>query len=104
MVIMGLSWTTVLKVRNNTDKVINEVKFIYNVDQSIISVKNIKPNDNKQTGISTLDEVKNLRMVVDGLEKEFLIKEEIPKAYMGSFTISINDINSDECKFEIKKD
>lgn len=97
----GYPCVAILSVKNNTDTLINSVEFIYNFDDIETKIKKIKPNDMKQTGISTLNDINNLRMVINGCSKSYLIKDNIPKSYIEKLVIKINSINSDECKFEI---
>ena len=104
MISMGCTWTAILKIKNNTDKLIGDVKFTYNLEEISTHVKNIKPNENKQTGVSTLYDVRDLRMVVGGVDKSYLIKSEIPKSYMNTIIITINSINSDQCEFDIQEE
>lgn len=99
----GYPCVAIISVKNNTDDLIGKVEFIYNSDDIETKIKKIKPDDMKQTGISTLNDINNLRMVVDGCSKSYLIRENIPKSYIEKLVIMINSINTDECKFEIQE-
>ena len=100
--ILGYACTINLRIKNNTDKLIEEIKFTYN--ETSIRVKNIKPNENKQTGISNVYDIKDLKMAVEGLDRAYLIKSEIPKAYVSTIIININSIDSDKCEFDIQEE
>ncbi|WP_170272182.1 hypothetical protein [Clostridium tarantellae] len=39
---LGYGWTTIVKVINNTDKSIKNIKFIYNSEEISVNVKNIR--------------------------------------------------------------
>ncbi|WP_042272438.1 hypothetical protein [Faecalimicrobium dakarense] len=99
----GIPCTTILKIENNTGEVISYIDFIYNSDEISTKVKNIKPNENKQTGVRTLYDVRDLKMIINGVDKEYLIKSEIPQGYSNTITIVINSINSDNCEFDIQE-
>ena len=99
----GIPCTTVLKIKNNTQVLINYIEFTYNSDEISMKVKNIKSNENKQTGIRTLYDVRDLKMIISGVDKKYLIKSEIPQGYSNTIVISINSINSDNCEFDIQE-
>ncbi|MGL5329212.1 MAG: hypothetical protein ACRDD7_08085 [Peptostreptococcaceae bacterium] len=101
---MGCMMVTVLKVKNNTNSKIDEIKFIYNSkENSNVKIKNIKPYENKQTGISTIYEVNEVRMIVGESDKPYLIKDKLPKSYMGTITIAINSIEDNNCEFIVQE-
>ncbi|WP_042274556.1 hypothetical protein [Faecalimicrobium dakarense] len=99
----GIPCTTILKVENNTGEVINCIEFIYNSDEISTKVKNIKPNENKQTGVRTLYDVRDLKMIISEVDKKYLIKSEISQGYSNTITIAINSINSDNCEFDMRE-
>ena len=66
-------------------------------------IKNIKSNQNKQTGVRTLCDVRDLKMIVSGVDKEYLIKSTVPQGYSNTITIVINSIDSDNCKFDMQE-
>ncbi|MGL5693958.1 MAG: hypothetical protein ACRCXA_07765 [Peptostreptococcaceae bacterium] len=101
MIIMGYQWSAIVRVKNNTDSMINEIKFTYDEDKKSTKIKKIKPNENKQTGVSAIYDVKNLIMSVEGVEKVYLIKDELPKGYGNTITIIVHSIDSNECYFDI---
>lgn len=103
MIFAGIPCTAILKIKNNTGELIDCVKFIYNLDEISTNVKKIKPNGNKQTGVSTLYDVRDLKMIVSGVDKAYLIKSEMPKGYSNTITIAINSINSDSCEFDMQE-
>ena len=103
MILSGMPHIAVLKVENKTANLIDCVKFTYDLGEVSIKLKKIKPNSNKQTGVSTLYNVRDLKMIVYGADKEYLMKSELPKGYSNTITISITNINYDNCEFEIQE-
>lgn len=98
---MGLPHMVHVVVTNNTNESIKCVKFAYNSDEIITKLKNIKPNQNKIAGISTIYNVSDLKMTVNEASKEYLIKSEINKGCFNSIEISINHVGESDCEFNM---
>lgn len=103
----------VLKVINNTDKSINKIYFNY--DESNIkdvAISKIKPNQNKQVGISTINIKKDSKIKmyneVDGIVYSYIIKDntinyELSKQYCAPINIYIDTIKDNgELELTIK--
>ncbi|VYU18134.1 hypothetical protein [Clostridium tertium] len=93
----------VLRVTNNTDKTIKNIYFNYvesNMKDIVIST--LKPNQNKQIGISTINIKKDSKIKmyneVDGKTYSYIIKDnsinsELAKQYCAPTNISINNVD-----------
>ena len=101
MISAGIGMVSLIIVKNNTDKLINKIDFVYDSDSKKINLKKIKSNENKQTGISTISQVTNLRMALNDEEKLYLIKEILPRGYSNKIIITINSFDSENCEFNI---
>ena len=97
---MGYGHGAVITVKNNTDNEIQKVTFIYNQGDEI-SIKNIQGKSDEHTGITAMYGAENIRMLVDGCDKEYLIKSHIDERNMAPITININNISNDKCSFEL---
>lgn len=104
MITNGFAMTSILKVRNNTDNLINKVTFVYDSDCKKATIKRIKSNENKQTGISVASPIYNLRMSINDEEKLYLIKDTIPRGYEYRLIITISSFNSDTCEYTVETD
>lgn len=92
----------VLRVTNNTNKIIENISFNYdesNMKDTVIS--SLKPNQNKQVGISTINIRNNTKIMmyneVNGQAFSYIIKEEmfnseISTRYAIPTNIYINDV------------
>ncbi|TGY42056.1 hypothetical protein E5347_09985 [Clostridium sartagoforme] len=93
----------VLRITNTTDKIIKNIQFNYdesNMKDVVIST--LKPNQNKQVGISTINIKKDSKIKmyneVDGKTYSYIIrdnsiKSELSKQYMIPTSIYINKVN-----------
>lgn len=98
---VGMPHMVRLIVTNNTNKSIKCVRFLYNSDKINIKLKNIKPNQNKITGINTIYDVYNVKMVINEIKEEYLIISKINKGTFNLIEISINNFDDKFCEFDI---
>lgn len=101
MILAGMPHMVTLVVKNNTNKSIEYVRFVYNLGEISVKLKNIKPNQNKITGVSTIYSVSDLKMIVNEINYEYLIKSEIHKGCFNQIEITINYVDSETCTFDI---
>lgn len=95
----------VLRIKNNTNTIIDKVFFTYEgINSKDVSISKIKPNENRQTGISTI----NLRShtniimynIVNGKRYDYILKENainpgLLAHYSSDIYIEVNGIKSD---------
>ena len=96
MFTIGYPSLVILRVFNNTEKIIENITFLYENTGEVtsIGIKNLKPNKSKQTGLSTIN-AKNADLKMSILDKSYLLKESITKEYKRTLIININDIALD---------
>ena len=97
----GIGMMSLIIIKNNTDKLIDKIDFVYDSDSKKINLKKIKSDENKQTGISTNSQVTNLRMSLNDEGKLYLIKEILPRGYSNKIINTINSLDSDSCEFNV---
>lgn len=88
----------VIRVFNNTDLKLENIKIFYEnkLGKTSMEIKNIKPLNSKQTGLHTMNAIKDdIKMEFKG--KAYTIKEGINKGYIKTLIVKINgfDTNGD---------
>lgn len=101
MISAGIGMVSIIIVKNKTDNLISKIDFIYDSDSKKINLKKMKSNENKQTGISTMSQVTNLRMSLNDGENSYLIKETLPRGYTDKLIITIHTFNDNSCEFVV---
>lgn len=95
--------TLILRVKNNTDKIIKDIYFNYDEsNMKPVVISKLKPNQDKQTAISTINIKKDSKIKmyneVDGKTYSYIIKDnsikhELSRQYCIPVIIYINNIN-----------
>ena len=101
MISAGIGMVSIIIVKNKTNNLINKIDFVYDSDSKKTNLKKIKSNENKQTGISTMSQVTNLRMSLNDGENSYLIKEILPRGYTDKLIITINSFDNNNCEFVV---
>lgn len=96
----------VIRVFNNTDLKLDNIKIFYEnkLGKTSMEIKNIKPLNSKQTGLHTMNAIKDdIKLEFKG--KTYLIKEGVSKGYMKTLIVKINgfDTNGD-IAFTVEED
>ena len=95
----------VVRIKNNTNTIIDKVFFTYEgINSEDVSISKIKPNENKQTGISTINLKNNTNIImyniVNGKRYDYILKENAINPcqlahYSSDIHIEVNGIKSD---------
>lgn len=97
MYMVGFPAVVIIRVKNNSSKFIEEVKITYDGYKfSHVLLKNIKPGNNKQIGISTINVPKksDLKIFINK-EKTHIIKENLKAKDRDTINVVINNILED---------
>lgn len=102
----GYPSLVILRVFNNTENFIENIEIFYKNNGNItsISIKNLKPNKSKQTGLSTIN-ANNNDLIMSILDKSYVLKKSINKDYKRTLIININDIDlNSDIKFTVREE
>lgn len=92
----------ILKIKNKTDRRIEEILFSSDQKENIVRAKRIDIDSEKKISIANYDKVTGLKMTVAGCEKTYIIKEKVEPRKRLEISIIINTWNKQECDFSIK--
>ncbi|MGL4449992.1 MAG: hypothetical protein ACRCTZ_02230 [Sarcina sp.] len=92
----------VVKVKNDTTEKIGKISLSAEGVQYPTIVKNLKSNKEKQTSISSRGDIKNLIMEIEGIEKVYMISEEVDSTAVDKIVVTIKNITEQDCEFTVE--
>lgn len=93
----------VVKVKNDTTEKIGKISLSAEGVQYPTIVKNLKSNKEKQTSISARGAIKNLTMEIEGIEKTYMISEDVDSTTMDKLVVTIKGITDSDCEYTVEK-